>query len=146
VRRGINTGNDTGESATVQVTSLTNLYYAAVSTSVSTSFAQAGLAGTASISVSAFIPPTFTSLTILDGNFSVIEELTGSFVSGNIFGGDKFHWSGSCSLFTIGHPTQSLIAVSGALAYPVPLTTIISGAAAAAVPTEGQVFPRGVFS
>ena len=153
VRKGIDTGNDTGNSGSVQVNGLQTFYYAAVSSSLSTSFAQAGfvVAGTASISVSAFIPPTFVSLTILDSNFAVIETLSGSFVSGNIFGGDKFHWSESVSSFLMGDPiSSSLVPISGALAYPqLNITTIVSGAAsgaAAVIPTEGQVFPRGVCS
>lgn len=152
---------------TIEVTNLDTDFIAAVSTSTSTSFAQES-GGTASINVGSFFSSAstkglpFNSLHVLSGSISVpVTEaiITGSFVSGNIFGGDKYRYIESESVAVMGQSSSMfLINVTASIvpsasfgivlvdSTPLVLPPQVTGAAepaAPTVPTEGQIFPRG---
>ncbi len=140
-------------SGTLEVTDLPSTFMAAVSSADSTSFAQES-SGTSSIDVSGFSPLELASLHVLSGSISEeSERITGSFVSGNIFGGDKYRYS-TQSLFFYGNITQSVVyieipltvmtaSVIADVPFQAAVTGDATGGAPAEVPREGQVFPRG---
>jgi len=163
-RSGSELGESGGDTTTIEVDNLSTGYSIAVSTSISMSYA-AESSNTGSINIQSFDDPSFSSLHILDGSDVVIEELTGSFVSGSIYGGDKYNYYATRSIVAIGTTTPKpqvfTSATASVLRYDLysgsaPFYVITSGsgpgptptgsASGAIVPLAGQLFPRGVYA
>lgn len=154
-RRGILDGVDTVATESLEVNRLPSTFIAAVSTSASTSFAQES-GGTASIDMAGFGPTAeFAAIFILSGSISVVsEQLSGSFVSGNIFGGDIFDYTTESLSVSNLADTSSWFATGSLVednfknfnfVYPAGGGGDGDGdGGGTAPPTEGQIFPRGV--
>lgn len=155
-RKGIAGGEDTAATESLEVTRLPTDFIAAVSTSASTSFAQES-GGTASLDMAGFgATAQFEAIFILSGSISIVsEQLSGSFVSGNIFGGDRFDYTTE-SLSVRNLAETSSLFVTGTIiedsfknlefVYPAGGggTGSGDGGGGTVPPTEGQIFPRGV--
>lgn len=154
-RKGIAGGEDTAATESLEVTRLPTDFIAAVSTSASTSFAQES-GGTASLDMAGFgATAQFEAIFILSGSISIVsEQLSGSFVSGNIFGGDRFDYTTE-SLSVRNLAETSSLFVTGTIIedgfrnftfiYPAAAGTGSGdGGGGTVPPTEGQIFPRGV--
>jgi len=166
-RSGSVIGQSGGPTTIIEVDNLSTGYSVVVSSSVSVSSA-AESSNTGSIDIQDFTEPSFSSLHIVDGSDVVIEELTGSFVSGSIYGGDKFNYYETRSTLAIGSVsgvvspqifsppiTASVIRYdlySGSAPFYVitsgsgPGPTPTGSASGAIVPLAGQLFPRGVYA
>jgi len=152
-----------GAVTAIEVDGLPTGYLLAISSSNSTSYA-AESSNTGSVNIESFDVPSFASLHITDGTFGIIEELTGSFVSTSLYGGDKFNYFETRSFSAIGTTTgtikpQVLIGpfTASVIRYDMfsgsaPYYTSSGGASptptgsTTVVPTEGQLFPRGVYA
>lgn len=138
-----------GSSTDVVVNLLPTDFIAAVSSAISTSNAQEA-GGTATIDVSSFTPTEFASLHIMSTSFdspAIDGVISGTFVSGNIFGGDIYDYTAE-SIALKGPGSQSVILIPAQphVVPPIMEAAVTGGNGGVVVPTEGQIFPRGVCS
>jgi hypothetical protein len=144
--RYIRSGSDTGS---IEVNGVPPAYLAVASSAVA-AFSGSTASNTASVDLSALGAPwELASLHIVSGTVDgpLVEELTGSFISGNIFGGDMYSWS-TRSIFA-PDVSRSIIMVPLTMSFVgISVTTVAGGdgngdGAGDDFTRIGQIYPRG---